>query len=316
MLGLASVVIFSAAAVRAAGRAAPEKSADAGEGFVDDCGRVAAADQPARRIISLYSAHTENLFALGLDEEVIGVGRNEQYPTEALEKPVYDYRSDPEKVIAAAPDLVLIRPFIEKSSPDFTAALRNAGVRVVCLYPEAFDQFGPYIMKLAALTGTAERAELLLDDFRNRLAAVSETVSGVHPRVGVYFEATGDPYRTITPDSLPARAIELAGGRNVAQNAVPARPGTSIAPFGAERLLELADRIDVYVAQRGRMNPGVTPGSIAARPGFYAIKAVSQGRVYVIDEKLVSSPTFRFARGVEVLAHLFYPQVFSEYSSQ
>ena len=53
---------------------------------VDRAGRRIEVGMPFCRIISLYGAHTENLFALGLDEEIIGVGRNENYPPEALKK--------------------------------------------------------------------------------------------------------------------------------------------------------------------------------------------------------------------------------------
>jgi iron complex transport system substrate-binding protein len=35
---------------------------------------------PATRIISVYSAHTENLFSSGLDQEVLGVGTADIYP--------------------------------------------------------------------------------------------------------------------------------------------------------------------------------------------------------------------------------------------
>jgi iron complex transport system substrate-binding protein len=278
--------------------------------FLDDCSRPVLSAEPARRIISLYSAHTENLFALGLEDAVIGVDPSSTYPAGAREKPKFDYRSDPEKVIAASPDLVLIRPFIERSNPDFVSALENAGIRVVCLYPETFDEFHSYVERLALLTGRTGEARERLDRFDKTLRSVRERTEGVQEKVRVYFESTATNYRTVTADSMPARAIELAGGINAAEGAEPIREGSSIAPYGAERLLSLGDRIDVFVAQSGRMNPGVTVQAIADRPGFYAIRAVREGRVYVVDENIVSRPTFRFAEGVRTLADLFYPDLF------
>lgn len=56
--------------------------------FTDDSGRRVKMEAPASRIISLYSAHTENLFALELDKEIIGVGTSESYPIEFRDKPV------------------------------------------------------------------------------------------------------------------------------------------------------------------------------------------------------------------------------------
>ena len=74
---------------------------------IDQSGRRIVVDKPYKRIISLYGAHTENLFSLGLDEEIIGVTRHESHPARALTKPVFSYHDDPEKFLAARPDLVM-----------------------------------------------------------------------------------------------------------------------------------------------------------------------------------------------------------------
>ncbi len=280
--------------------------------FIDDCGYSVSMEKPASRIISLYSAHTENLYSLGLNEEIIGVGRADDYPPEVMEKKVFDYRSDPEKVIAADPDLVLIRPFIMKSSPNFVLALQNAGINVVCLYPERFEEFDGYIRRLAQLTGREVYAEELLKQFHLSIEKIRKKIEPLDGKVRVYFESTGNNYRTITHDSMAATAIHFAGGLNIAGDAAPLHKGTSIASYGTERLLQKANEIDVYVAQKGRMNPGISPDAIKKRPGFHVIKAIREDKVYCIDEKIVSSPTFRFAYGVEQLARMFYPEVFTE----
>jgi iron complex transport system substrate-binding protein len=237
--------------------------------FVDDCGYSVSMENPAVRIISLYSAHTENLYSLGLEDEIIGVGRADDYPPEVSEKKVFDYRSDPEKVIAVEPDLVLIRPFIMKSSPNFVLALKNAGINVVCLYPERFEEFDGYVQRLAQLTGKEVDAEELLEQFHLSIEEIRKKTGPLYGSVRVYFESTGSDYRTITPDSMAATAIHFAGGLNIAGDAVGLHKGTSIASYGAERLLQKANEIDVYVAQKGRMNPGITPDVIKKRPGFH-----------------------------------------------
>jgi iron complex transport system substrate-binding protein len=90
-------------------------------------------------------------------------------------------------------------------------------------------------------------------------------------------------------------------------------PGSSIARFGVERLLGRAGEIDAYVVQQGAMNPTATVAALKARPGFSAIKALSEGKVLFLNEKLISSPTFRYLEGVESLARFLYPDIFTEY---
>ena len=271
--------------------------------FTDARGKEIVLAQPAQRIISLYSAHTENLFALGAGDFLIGGSNSEIYPEEATLLPVYHYREDPEKVIAAMPDLVLVRPMIERVVPEYIEALERAGLTVASLYPDTADEFDDYIRTLALITGTEETAESLIADRHARIGAIAEKNKDLPP-VQVFFETSADPLRTLTSDALASVNIALAGGVPVTDDA-PENPGSSMVEYPVEKLIEKADRIEAYVAQLGGMNKTVTIEDIYSRPGYSAIRAVQSGHVLVIDEKLIASPTFRQLEGIELLASLF-----------
>ncbi|MDM8535030.1 ABC transporter substrate-binding protein, partial [Clostridiaceae bacterium HSG29] len=275
--------------------------------FVDDSGYRIRMENPADSVISLYSAHTENLFSIGANRELIGVGAYSIYPYEALLKESYDYRSDPEKIIAIHPDVVIIRPFIERHSPDFVNSLRRTGITVVSLYPDNFEEFDEYIMKLAKIVGKEKTAKKKLEDFYNELDDLKNIDINENEKVGVYFESSDREYKTITKKSMAAFALELAGGVNIATDAIPIEEGSSIAAYGVEKILEKADEIDVYVTQRGVMGAGGNYHSISIRPGFHAIKAVKDKRILEINQKIISTPTFRFVKGVKQLKRTFYP---------
>lgn len=281
----------------------------ASHSFTDDEGREINVEKPYERIISFYSAHTENIYFLGKGDSLIGGHTTCTYPEEAKDKAKFDYKADPENVIAQNPDLILIRPFISSKAPDFVSAIENAGIQVVSLYPESLEDFDDYIKKLAILTGSENDAEKLLNDFHNELSEISELTSKAKVKTNVFFEATEDNLRTVTADSMAGLAIETAGGNNIAKNAVPAKPGSSIASYGIENVLINADIIDVYISQKGSMNSGGDIESIKKRPAFDTIKAVKENRVYVIDEKIISSPTFRYTQGVRQIAKYLYPDL-------
>jgi iron complex transport system substrate-binding protein len=280
--------------------------------FTDDSGRRVKMEKPASRIISLYSAHTENLFALELDAEIIGVGTSESYPVEFLDKPVFDYKSDPEKVIAANPDLVLIRPFIERKQPDFVDAIRQSGITVVSFYPTSQDAFDDYIKNLGVVTGREKMAERKLKAFHEDLEELKALTEGIKDKKHVFFESSDVEIKTVTPDSMAARAIEIAGGLNIASDAEAITKGSSIAAYGPERVLEKADKIDAYVTQRGVMGAGGNLHTISIRPGFDTIKAVQEGKVLEINQKIISSPTFRQVKGAYELARFMYPEIFDD----
>ncbi len=283
--------------------------------FVDDSGKEINRKEPAKRIISLYSAHTENLFSLGLEEEIIGVGTSDIYPPKALEKDIYDYKSDPEKIISADPDLVLIRPFIKRGHPAFVEAIEKAGIPVVSLYPEKFEEFDDYIQKLGILTGKEEEAKNLLENFHKEINDLQNNTKDIKKKVKVYFESSEEGYKTVTQDSMAAKAIAIAGGINIAKDATALKEDSSIAAYGAEKILEKAEEIDVFVSQNGVMNAGGNKHSISTRPGFDTIKAVKNDKICIINQKIISSPTFRYIKGIKELARMFYPEKWDDLSS-
>jgi iron complex transport system substrate-binding protein len=277
--------------------------------FVDDDGVQVAFDAPFRRVISLYSVHTENLFALGASDALAGVQTTDVYPPEANEKPKYNYHGDSERVLAAAPDIVLIRPFIRRQNPDYFTQLEAAGIRVVSLYPKTLSDFDSYIAHLALLVGATEVARSRLAAFHQRLNGITELTSRITDKRRVFFESTADATRTAADGSLPAEASIAAGGVNIAAGAEPIRKGSSIASCGDENVLKYASVIDDYIVQTGPMDPTRTLAQLAARPGFGAVNAVRTGHVLFIDERIVSAPCFRYPDAVLQIAAFLYPNI-------
>lgn len=278
--------------------------------FTDDLGTKIELKSPAERIISLYSAHTENLFSLGLSKEIIGVGRSDTYPKEATSKKAYDYKGDPEAIIKEKPDVVLMRTTVSLAYPDFVKTLQNAGIQVVSLYPTNFKDFDKYIETLALMTGKEDVAKPKLELFHKQLEQIKAKSDKITQKKKVFLETMGTDYKTCAKDSFAWNSIEIAGGKNIAEDAKGNRTSGSIAAFGEEKLLSKAADIEIYVAQKGAMNLNVSKDIIEKRPGFNTIKAVKDNKIIIIDEKLISSPTFRFVSGVTELQKAMYPELY------
>ncbi len=275
--------------------------------LTDDMGRKITVTAPFTRIISLYPGHTENLFALGLDSEIIGVSSSETYPETALSKPAFSYHDDLEKFLAARPTLVLIRPMIDRGYARLMSGLEKNGITVVSLQPGNLDEIYSYWQMLGALTGKELESARLVADFKKSLEAIRQHVQKISPKKKVYFEAIHDRMKTFSPDSMAIFAVETAGGINIAWDAEPVR-GTNIAAYGKERILFHAAEIDVFLAQSGPMNR-VSVDVIRNEPGFSAIKAVQTQQIYLIDEVLVSRPTVRLLEGIRTISGILYPDI-------
>jgi iron complex transport system substrate-binding protein len=278
----------------------------------DNAGRMVVIDKPFSRIISLYPAHTENLFFLGTEKAIIGVSRSDNYP-EGIEKKIrFSVHDGPEKFLAARPDLILVRPMIDHGYSPLIKRLEQFGITVISLQPSDVDEMYVYWQILGRLTGKENQALDMIECFRKSVDMIHSLVEGIEKnnRKKVYFEAVHSKMKTFSPGAMPIFALQTAGGINVASEANSVR-GTNIAYFGKERILSLADQIDVYLAQQGTMNSS-TKKMIQNEPGFSVIKAVKEEKIYMVDEKVVSRPTIRLLSGILLIGEILYPDIFDD----
>jgi len=306
LLGVFALALLSLTAASAA----EDFRIEEGRTVVDQGGRRIVVRAPFQRVVSLYGAHTENLFALGCGPEIIGVSPHEDYPPQSREKPVFSYHDDPEKFLAARPDLVLVRPMIDRGYLQLVQRLEKSGIAVVSLQPGTVEEMHTYWEILGLLTGRRDQALAMAADFKAAVDRLRALTAAVDPKRRVYFEAIHSKMKTFAPNAMAVFALEAAGGINVAWDAQPVRD-TNIAAYGKERILARAAEIDVYLAQSGAMNPA-SVDLIKAESGFQAIRAVKTGQVYLIDERKVSRPTLRLLDGIIEIGRILYPNDFTE----
>ena len=275
----------------------------------DQGGRRIEAKQPFSRIISLYGAHTEVLYALGAESRVVGVSESDPYPPRAGEKPVFSYHEGVERFLAADPDLVLIRPMIERGYGRLISRLRDTGIAVVSLQPRKPEEMTEYWRILGVLTGKRDRAREMVRRFRNTRNKLKSLGESIRDRKTVYFEAIHSEMKTFSPRSIAMHVLRTVGGINAAKGARPIR-GTNIAAYGKERILARGDEIEVYLAQKGPMNQP-TREMIKSEPGFSLIRAVQDGEIHIVNEHIVSRPGPRLLLGMYRIGRILYPETFT-----
>jgi len=278
--------------------------------LTDKKGRQIDFSKPFSRIISLYGAHTENLYHLGLEENIIGVSINDTFPSQVAEKPRFSYHDDPEKFLAFMPDLVLVRPMIDNGYPNLMSRLEKSGITVVSLQPSGIKDMYDYWLKLGLLTGKDQQAKKMIQDFKKKTDHIKTLTKEIQVKKSVYFQAIHTRMKTFTPGAMPIFALETAGGVNVAWDAKASR-NTNIALYGKEQILAKAAQIDVFLAQKGLMNV-VSIEQIKNEPGFGVIKAIKNDQIYLIDENIVSRPVPRLYEGIVSIGTLLYPDIFTQ----
>ena len=95
--------------------------------------------------------------------------------------------------------------------------------------------------------------------------------------------------------------IDRAGGYNI---------GGSLSGAWAQISLEELVVLNPDFILLGDSIWGVTPESVAQRPGWEVLTAVQNGKVYPFDDNIVSRPGPRLVDGLEALARLLHPDLF------
>lgn len=270
---------------------------------VDDLGRTVALEGPPRRIIPLYGAFTEMLFAIGAGSRVIGRTEADAIPPEIVRLPSVGTHMRPnvELIIGLKPDLVIQSGSRLADMPELER-VRAAGIPVAVFSPKTFDQVFSTMERLGELTGEASEAKSIVAGLKGRLDAVKTQIADVRTPTRVFFEIRAEPLTGAGRGGIVQQVLEAAGAQNVVNVEKP------IAQMNFETVL--LENPDVYIVQKGPMNRNHSPP--AQRTHFDRLKSVREGRVLFVDEMIFSRPGPRCVDGVEQLAAELYPERFKK----
>jgi iron complex transport system substrate-binding protein len=275
--------------------------------MVDGLGRTVTLAAPAQKVVSLAPSNTEVLYALGAGAQVIGRDDFSNYPEEALAVAsvggsMGDYNL--EEITRLQPDLVLAA---EINTPELVNALENLGLTVFYLSnPDEIEGIYTNLEIVGRLTGREAEAAALNTSLQARVARIDAALEKVTEQPLVFYELDAtDPAKPWTAG--PGTFLDLLVRRAKGVNAAAGLSG-DWAQISQEELL--VQNPDIILL--GDAMWGVTVESVAERPGWSQIKAVAEGRVYPINDDLISRPGPRQVDGLEEMVKLFHPQLAEE----
>jgi iron complex transport system substrate-binding protein len=274
--------------------------------LTDARGRSVTLDGIPHKIVSLAPSVTELLFAVGAGSQVVGRDSYSDYPAETAD--ITDVGGgyselNTELILSLEPDLVLAA---EITSDEQIASLEALNLNVfVVPNPKDFDSLYSVLDLVAQITGHSDTVGEIIQGLKTRVTAVQDKLANVSQKPLVYYELDGtDPNApwTAGPGTFVDVLISMAGGTNL---------GDALSGDWAQiSLEELVTRDPDVIVLGSATWGGVTPESVAQRPGWENLTAVKEGRVYPFDDNLVSRPGPRLVDGLEKLAALLHPDLF------
>jgi iron complex transport system substrate-binding protein len=305
---LAACLLFAAACSSTTSGPEPTRSRSTGAAafpvtVTDDDGVDVTLDRAPQRIVTFAPSITEIVFALGLGDRLVGVsGAYDDYPPAAkhIEQVggAGEFGVDPnvEKVVDLHADLFLTI----SGGDDWKRRLRDLHVPVFTInattLPDAFHD----METVGELTGTDDVAKTLVQQLRSHAGLLERSVADL-PQVTCFFETGyGPPVYTVGPGSFIFDLLHRAGCRSITASARTAYPQWSV------EALVRGDPNSYLLDSES----GVTVDALAKRPGFDALTAVQDGRVYLVNGDLVARPGPRVVDGLAELAKDIHPEAF------
>jgi iron complex transport system substrate-binding protein len=258
---------------------------------------IASARAEERRVITLGSAVTETVFALGAGAEVVGVDASSVWPAEAASRAQVGYHRQlsAEGVLGLRPTHVLATD--EAGPPAALSQLGAAGVHVVTLVA-THDPVGASarIRAIGVAIGRRDESIRLATTLEAEFEAAARYVAAdaSRPRVLFVYARGAGTLQVAGRDNAADAMIALAGGVNAVTGFDGYRPLTPEAAVGAAPDV-------VLLTTRGATSVGGTD-AVWALPGLALTPAGASRRLVVFDDLLLLGFGPRAGAGAQALA--------------
>ncbi len=260
-----------------------------------------------QRIVSGMPSITEMLYALDLEERVVGVTTNCNYPLKAKKKQqVGGFFLNLEKVVSLKPDLVIM---IEDAQKKDAKKFKDFGLNVYTINPGSVDGVMDSILEIGVVTGKKMEAEKIVMGMKNGIASVESRVSAYRPSIADVLKLWEpkdkqrkalvivgfNPLVVAGGGTFVDDIIRKAGVENVAGKAKAAYPHYSF-----EKLV--SENPQYIIIPKGV----VKKRTIERDKRWRSLEAVRNSRILFIDPDILSRPGPRVVDAIEKIAEFVY----------
>lgn len=290
------------------------------------------------RIVSLLPSTTEIVCALNLENDLVGITHECDYPAAITDRPrltasrishetmssaeidhavrsqldghgsIYDL--DEARLRELNPDLILTQELCDVCAVSYktvsqAARAFEAGVKVVSLEPNTIADIFANIRMVGELTGRAGQAAKLVESLTARLDHVREKTSAVSERPRTLMLEWLEP--PFAPGHWVPEQVAIAGGDHAFGKA-----GKPSVTTTAEEIRAYAPEVIVLIPC-GYYKEDILRQLPQARlpEGWNELPACQRNEVWAVDAtSYFSRPGPRVVDGVEILARILHPEIF------
>jgi iron complex transport system substrate-binding protein len=247
----------------------------------DDAGHSVAVPEHVHRIVSLSPSLTDIVYALGAQNDLVGITDYTDYPPQAArEKPSVGAIVNPslEKILGLHPDIVLALPAF--NGADTIAGLQHLGLAVFLFNTSVESDIYRNVASVGRILGREQQASALIVQLQAREQRVKQQSMG-KTRLKVLVVVAIEPLITAGRSAFMTEMITAAGAESVTRD---------IPQDWLQMNLEavLPRNPDYILLIQG--GP-VTLKDMRQHPGWSSLEAVRTGRIITVDSRIqIPSP--------------------------
>jgi iron complex transport system substrate-binding protein len=269
----------------------------------DETGRSVRIAIPVHRVVSLAPSLTESVYALGMDDLLVGDTDYCDYPAAAAKKHKVGGAINPslEEIAALKPDVVLVTKGLNRL--ETVQSLERLGIAVYATDPRTIDEIRSSVRRLAEVLGNPAAGEALDRELLQKETSLQQRLKNTTAK-RVLFVVWTEPLISIGKHTFIADALVHAGAVSVVESSQD-WPQMSL-----EEMVRLQPEVLVFASGHSdAVSRDVE--ALARRPGWDELEAVKHKRFAVISEG-VNRPAPRLLSAVEDLARQLHPEIFTD----
>jgi iron complex transport system substrate-binding protein len=269
----------------------------------------AQAPQEYHRVVSLLPSITEILFAIGAQDQVVGVTKFCKYPPEAQKKTIIGGLLDTnyEIIYRLKPDLVIVAT----EQGDQKEKLESMGFNIAEVETRSVQKIMESIGQLGKLLGHEQGAQKVVESIQNKIDTIKEKTKDLpKPKVMVTF------LRPVGEKTI--RDVYIAGTFTYFKDlldlvgAVNAFQGTDMITspiLSAEGILRLDPDVIIEVMPTLKESKLTKQDALEDWVMLSQLKAYKNKRIYIISESYADIPGPRLVNMLDDMARYTHPEV-------
>jgi iron complex transport system substrate-binding protein len=292
------------------------------------------------KIASLLPSATEIVCSLGLEDQLVGITHECDFPAGIEQKPALTasrishetmssaeidhavrtqldghgsiYDLDTNLLERLRPDLILTQELCDVCAVSYETVLKAAKIyvadaRVVSLEPNTIGDILDNILTVGGLTDTSGTAETVVSDLRDRLKRLQEKTSALENKPGVFMLEWLEP--PFAPGHWVPEQVDIAGGRCLLGEA-----GKPSATTTYEAILESNPEVMVLIPCGYYRHDTLRQMENTSFPAAWRdLTAFKNNQIWALDAtSYFSRPGPRVVDGAEILAKIFHPAIFGK----